>query len=791
MKIHQLYYLVLFAFLITTLPSFAQNLKYSRIKIYTDARGLTHLAEQGVSIDHGEVKENTYFISEFSENDVVIIQKSGIKYDVLIDDVSEYYATQNDLPENRVEYSGTLPCKPGPAKSFSHFHLGKYAGFFGYDEVLEILDSMQLIYPNLITKRTPIDGTTTWQGRPVYWFRISNNPNTEQPNKPQVFYNALHHAREAGSLSQIIYYMWYLLDNYATDKEVKGLVDNLELYFVPLVNPDGYVANQKSNPNGGGMQRKNGHGVDLNRNYDMNWSYDNVGSSNSSGSDSYRGPSAGSEPETKMIKKFCIDHKFKLAMSCHTFGGYLIHPWTYKANSFTPDNKTIVAYGKYMAQKNKYKVGTPNQTVGYTANGSTGDWFYGEQKLKDKIFEYSPEAGSSFYPPKNQILAFCKEVWEINYKMAKLALKYVLAEDTQPYYVKNKTGYFTYQYKTLVPDTMAHFTIKIIPISPEILTIGNAKKYDNTPNDVAVNDSISYILDPSIKIGTELKYVLNISNGQFTHSDTVIKMYGNPTVVIAESGNDINNWISSSWNLSSTVFHSPSSSITDSPTGKYENNASTTISSKNGIDLSNASSALLTFWAKWEIEAGFDYTQILASADSGQTWTPLCGKYSSLGSKNQDLNQPVYDGEIDWVEEEINLQDYLGKKVWFRFALKTDGKNTFDGFYFDDFKVSKLDATSNGIEKFKEINSFQISNPMPNPANDYVYINYQIANPVHTAISLIINNMVGQTVYSKEIEYNSSGNVMINTSNLPNGIYTYRLQNNMIKSAAKRMCIVH
>jgi hypothetical protein len=50
----------------TTMPFFGQSLKYSRVKIYTDARGLTHLAEQGVSIDHGEVKENTYFISEFS-----------------------------------------------------------------------------------------------------------------------------------------------------------------------------------------------------------------------------------------------------------------------------------------------------------------------------------------------------------------------------------------------------------------------------------------------------------------------------------------------------------------------------------------------------------------------------------------------------------------------------------------------------------------------------------------------------------------------------------------------------
>jgi carboxypeptidase T len=67
--------------------------------------------------------------------------------------------------------------------------------------------------------------------------------------------------------------------------EVKNLVDNYELYFVPAVNPDGYKYNEQISPNGGGMWRKNrrnnggSFGVDINRNFGYMWGIDNNGSS--------------------------------------------------------------------------------------------------------------------------------------------------------------------------------------------------------------------------------------------------------------------------------------------------------------------------------------------------------------------------------------------------------------------------------------------------------------------------------------------------------------------------------
>ena len=141
---------------------------------------------------------------------------------------------------------------------------------------------------------------------------MSNNPSVDQPAKPQMLVTSLHHAREPGSLSAVIYYLSYLLENYSTDTHIKTIIDNTELYFVPCVNPDGYIYNITTYPGGGGMWRKNrrvnaggSFGVDLNRNYGYNWGFDNVGSSPNGVSDTYRGASAFSEPETQAVRNFC------------------------------------------------------------------------------------------------------------------------------------------------------------------------------------------------------------------------------------------------------------------------------------------------------------------------------------------------------------------------------------------------------------------------------------------------------------------------------------------------------
>ena len=55
----------------------------------------------------------------------------------------------------------------------------------------------------------------------------------------------------------IFYFVQLLAENYDSDPELNYLVNNREMWFIPVLNPDGYIYNESIEPNGGGMHRKN------------------------------------------------------------------------------------------------------------------------------------------------------------------------------------------------------------------------------------------------------------------------------------------------------------------------------------------------------------------------------------------------------------------------------------------------------------------------------------------------------------------------------------------------------
>src|SRR5690606_35887449 len=210
----------------------------------------------------------------------------------------------------------------------------------------------------------------------------------------------------------VLYFMYYLLENYGTDPEVTDLVDSRRLFFIPVVNPDGYVFNETTHPEGGGMWRKNrrdnggnSFGVDLNRNYGYEWGYDDLGSSDFPPSDLYRGPAPFSEPETRAIRDFLEGGRHvSVAFNYHTHGDLLLFPWGYVQGTYTPDHDEYVALGHALTEANGYTSG-PSPDVLYLVNGGATDWFYGEQSTKGKIMAFLPEVGYSFWPDPVDVYA--------------------------------------------------------------------------------------------------------------------------------------------------------------------------------------------------------------------------------------------------------------------------------------------------------------------------------------------------------------------------------------------------
>ncbi|MGY6022242.1 M14 family zinc carboxypeptidase [Streptomyces spinosirectus] len=185
-------------------------------------------------------------------------------------------------------------------------------------------------------------------------------------SRPSVLYMSNQHAREWITPEMTRRLMHYYLDHYRTDKRVRKIVDSTELWFVISANPDGYDYTFKSDDtrlwrknlrdvNGDGVI-STGDGVDLNRNFGYKWGYDDEGSSPNPTSETYRGASPGSEPETKALDAFERRIGFSYGINYHSAAELLLYGvgWQvatptpddvlYKALAGSPDNSAIPGY---------------------------------------------------------------------------------------------------------------------------------------------------------------------------------------------------------------------------------------------------------------------------------------------------------------------------------------------------------------------------------------------------------------------------------------------------------------
>ncbi|KAI9218533.1 hypothetical protein BC828DRAFT_332393, partial [Blastocladiella britannica] len=149
-------------------------------------------------------------------------------------------------------------------------------------------------------------------------------------NKPQIYIQGSLHAREWAASSTVQYIVYQLLT--ATDASTKAVLDAFDIHVVPLSNPDGYAYTWASG--GDRLWRKNRRdngdgtfGVDLNRNYAYHWS-GSGGASDNTDDETYRGPSAESEPETKVLSAYykSLD-RVTAAIDFHTFSQLILRPW--------------------------------------------------------------------------------------------------------------------------------------------------------------------------------------------------------------------------------------------------------------------------------------------------------------------------------------------------------------------------------------------------------------------------------------------------------------------------------
>ncbi|HEY6626133.1 MAG TPA: M14 family zinc carboxypeptidase, partial [Ignavibacteriaceae bacterium] len=558
--------------------------------------------------------------------------------------------------------------------------------------------------------------------------KISDNPDIDE-NEPEVLYTALHHAREPESMMQMIYFMYYLLENYYSDPSVQYLVNNRELFFIPVVNPDGYEYNRTTYPSGGGMWRKNrrnngsSFGVDLNRNYGpyAYWNAPNGGSSTTPSSDTYRGTAPFSEPETNNIKNLLASRKIKNALNYHTYGNYLIFPYGALPNE-TPDSLTFREYASDMTVYNNYTYGTDLQTVNYSTRGNSDDYFYDGDIVSNsgKIFAMTPEVGTTgFWPSQSEIFPLAIENVHPNLYYAWVAGGY--AEMINPnyskqYFIPGDVVLMYPEFKNKGLSTVYNLTVELTSINSNAsVTIGTAY-FDSIASRSAevLSTPLSFTVSTLAQAESDIQLILTTrTNGVVMSNDTLKLIVGKPTLIFADTTNNPNTlWTitgtptaAPKWAVTTAAFNTPPNSYTDSPSGTYVSSSTVTMTLTNSINLTGYLNPRLSYYTKFDVENNWDYGQVEISTNNGSTWIPLQGQYTNPGTGTfQPNGEPLYDGtQTGWVKEEISLSSYISSQFKIRFEIRSDGYIEKDGWYVDDIKIFYYTINSVELTNFTSL----------------------------------------------------------------------------------------
>ncbi|MDQ3163306.1 MAG: peptidase M14 [Actinomycetota bacterium] len=294
----------------------------------------------------------------------------------------------------------------------------------------------QLAQDNPGLVRTITLSQRTWEGRPVEGIEITSNVNARD-GKPVFLQMGVHHAREWPSGEHAMEWAYELVNGYrAGNARVTSLVNTTRTIVVPVVNPDGFnISREAGELEGGGggragnetvnivghpyeYRRKNcrfandspggsctqpalglaAAGVDPNRNYGGFWG--GAGASSDPLNETYRGPSAFSEPETQNIRQLVSTRHVTTLVTNHTFSNLVLRAPGVASQGTSPDEAIYKALGDAMAAQNGYA--SKHGYELYDTTGTTEDWTYWSTGGLGFTFEIGP---TNFHPPYAQVVA--------------------------------------------------------------------------------------------------------------------------------------------------------------------------------------------------------------------------------------------------------------------------------------------------------------------------------------------------------------------------------------------------
>ncbi len=176
---------------------FSYNIEKQRVKIYIqEHKQVYQITDMGISIEH--LKEG-YAESHLSEKEIQKLKDAGFQVEI--------------LPEE------TYP----------------KAGYHDYAGMVAKLDSIVNDYPSIATK---FSIGTTQQGRNIWVLKISDNVDTDE-DEPEVRFIGIIHGDEPVGCELLLFLADTLTKQYGSDPYLTSLVNNREIFLIPMYNADG------------------------------------------------------------------------------------------------------------------------------------------------------------------------------------------------------------------------------------------------------------------------------------------------------------------------------------------------------------------------------------------------------------------------------------------------------------------------------------------------------------------------------------------------------------------------
>ncbi|XP_076580257.1 carboxypeptidase B2 [Chaetodon auriga] len=343
------------------------------------------------------IKEETqvHLFVPANSSDIIkdLLQKHTITHEVLL-------ANANELIEMQMRNDSTDP------RSSSTF----YDRYHSLEDIYYWINRTHQDNPGTI--KVILIGSSS-EKRPLYVLKLSLN---DRPNKKAMWIDCGIHAREWISPAFCLWFVQYSLSFYKQNQDITNILDNMDVYVLPVMNPDGYHHTWTANR----MWRKNRSinsngciGVDLNRNFDANWCTE--GASHDPCTETYCGVFPESEPESQAVADFLRSHKdsVQLYLSMHSYSQMLLFPYSCTLDE-ADNHKDLLEMAKEAAEKirryyrNTYRYGAGAKTI-YLAPGGSDDWAYNLGIKYSFTFELQDRGRYGFLLPPSHISPACNE----------------------------------------------------------------------------------------------------------------------------------------------------------------------------------------------------------------------------------------------------------------------------------------------------------------------------------------------------------------------------------------------